>query len=181
MKRVLLLSVLFVIAASMAFGQIAYKQGDMVITGALGLGGVAGVYGESTLPPISGAVDYGYNENISVGGLVGISGSENLVYKGTSNEYGWKYTYIVIGVRGAYHYDLLHKDNIDTYGGIMIGYNIVSFSEVGTIGYGGTAGASFLAYGGYIGGRYYFTPNLAAQLELGYGMGFLSLGVAYKL
>jgi hypothetical protein len=142
----------------------------------LGLGGVAGAYGTSGMPPISASVDYGYNENISVGGLVGISTSKEEFFG-----WGWEYTYIIIGARGAYHYDLLHKDNIDTYGGIMLGYNIVSSKETGTpIGIG-AASASYLIYGGFIGGRYYFTPNLAAQLELGYGMGFITVGVAYKL
>ena len=177
MKRILLLCALFVLVVSVSMGQIAYKQGDMVVSGMLGLGGVAGVYGESGMPPISASVDYGFNENISIGGLAGITTSEESYLIGGK----WKYTYIIIGARGAYHYDFLHKDNIDTYGGIMIGYNIVSSSWEGTgSGLYGASG-SYLLYGGFIGGRYYFMPNLAAQVELGYGMGYITIGVAYKL
>ena len=31
-----------------------------------------------------------------------------------------------------------------------------------------------------LGARYYFTPQLGGQLELGYGISYASLGLAYK-
>ena len=43
-----------------------------------------------------------------------------------------------------------------------------------------TVSASYLEFGGFVGGRYYFSPNLAAQAELGYGLGILNIGIAYK-
>jgi hypothetical protein len=181
MNRLFLLGVLLVVAVSASFGQIAYKMGDQNVNGFLGLGGLAGVYGDSDLPPLGVGYDFGYNENISIGGLVGYSSSTQPVGFGS---WQFKYTYIIIGARGTYHYDLMHKDNIDTYGGIMIGYNIVSFSEEnkpsGSL-FNFSGSGSYLLYGGFIGGRYYFTPNLAAQLELGYGVGLLSIGISYKL
>ncbi|MCX7984055.1 MAG: hypothetical protein N3A63_04020 [Bacteroidetes bacterium] len=176
MKRILFLIIVVGLVASFSQAQIAYKQGDLVISGMLGLGGVAGLYGEAGMPPISASVDYGYNENISIGALVGIATSEESYFWGGK----WKYTYTIIGARGQYHYDFLKNSNIDTYGGIMIGYNIVSSSWEGP-GVGAGSSGSYLLYGGFIGGRYYFTPNLAGQLELGYGMGYLTLGIAYKL
>ena len=36
------------------------------------------------------------------------------------------------------------------------------------------------AWGWFIGGRYYFTDNLAAMLELGYSATYVNIGVAYK-
>jgi hypothetical protein len=45
----------------------------------------------------------------------------------------------------------------------------------------GTASGSYLFWGADLGARYWFTPKLGAQLELGYGLGVISLGIAYKL
>jgi hypothetical protein len=181
MKRFLFLAVVLMATASMSFGQIAYKQGDQVITGGLGLGSVAGAYGDVTIPPISASYEMGYNENISIGGLVGISGSEQAYNLGFFGSWKYKYTYIIIGARGAYHYDLMKNEKIDTYGGIMIGYNIVSASTEGTALGTYSVGGSYLAYGGYAGIRYYFSPNLAAYGEIGYGLGIINVGIAYKM
>jgi hypothetical protein len=67
----------------------------------------------------------------------------------------------------------------------LLGYNIVSSKTTGTVPYYGWAGssasASYLEFGLFIGGRYYFSPKLAAQVELGYGLGILNIGIAYKL
>ncbi len=182
MKRILLLSVLVIFIASLSFGQMAYKKGDNVVNLGIGIGGFAGAYGSGGIA-ITGGYEYGFHENISLGGIVGYSSSSDDVFAG----YGWDYTYILIGARGAYHIDLLHDPKIDTYGGILLGYNIVSSSATGTLPtYGGytwgtySASASYLAYGIFIGGRYYFNTNLAVQAELGYGLGILNVGIAYK-
>jgi hypothetical protein len=181
MKHILLLSVLVIFIASLSFGQMAYKKGDQVVNFGLGLGGFAGAYGSGGIA-ITGGYENGINENISLGGVVGYSSSSETVW----GDYGWKYTYILIGVRGAYHVDLMKNPNIDTYGGILLGYNIVSSSSTGTSPYGNywgsySASASYLAYGVFVGGRYYFNPKWAVQAELGYGLGILNVGIAYKL
>jgi len=174
MKRVLLIALLLVVAISLSFSQIAYKKGDQVGSAMIGLGSFVIESGATGgVPPISVAYDYGFNENISFGGLLG--------YTSASEDYGfysWKWTYIIVGARGAYHYDLLHKDNIDTYAGLMLGYEIASFSSTPSYPYAPTYGG-FL-FSGYAGARYYFTPNLAAQAEVGFGLALLNIGVAYK-
>lgn len=177
MKNLFLVVVAIVLVSSTMFGQIAFKNDDTNISGLLGIGGFAGGYGTSTLPALAAAYEMGITENISVGGIVG--------YTGTEEDFGFgkaEYSYILIGARGAYHYDLLHNEKIDTYGGIMLGYNIVSSSVTTSFpGFGFSASGNYLAFGGFIGGRYYFTPQLAAQAELGYGIGLLTVGVSYKL
>ena len=181
MKRILLISVLLVIAVSLSFSQMAYKKGDQVVNLGIGLGGFAGAYGTGAIA-ITGGYEYGYNENISLGGVLGYSSSTQDYFDGS-----FKYSYIVIGARGSYHLDLFHNPNIDTYGGILLGYNIVSSSWTWNNGYnnyfGGAYGASasYLEYGIYVGGRYYFDPHWAVQAELGYGLGVLNIGIAYKL
>jgi len=147
----------------------------------IGLGGLAGLYGDDTLPPISLGYEYGYNETISFGGIVGFAGSE-VKYIGSGGSYGWDYTYIIIGARGAYHFLDLFKDaKMDPYLGITLGYNVVSVKETGTIPGGFSASGSYLVYGGHAGLRYYFSPNLGAQVEIGYGLGVINIGIAYKL
>ncbi|MCU0452334.1 MAG: hypothetical protein MUE68_01625 [Bacteroidetes bacterium] len=177
MKKLLLVVVAITMVSSMMFGQIAFKNGDTNVSGLIGIGGFAGGYGTSTLPALAASYEVGITENVSVGGIFG--------YTGTEESFGFgkvEYSYILIGARGAYHYDLLHNEKIDTYGGIMLGYNIVSSSVSSTIpGFGFSASGNYLAFGGFIGGRYYFTPQLAAQAELGYGIGLLTVGVSYKL
>ena len=182
MKRILLISVLMILALSISFSQIAYKKGDQVVNLGIGIGGFAGAYGSGGIA-ITGGYENAVNENISLGGVVGYSSStEDFGYG-----YGYKYTYILIAARGAYHYDLLHNPNVDTYGGVLLGYNIVSNSVTGNVpsyyGYYGTtsASASFLEFGLFAGIRYYFNPKLAVQAELGYGLGILNIGIAYKL
>ncbi|MBK6347236.1 MAG: hypothetical protein IPF68_15140 [Bacteroidales bacterium] len=95
------------------------------------------------------------------------------------DEYYVKYTYIVIGARGTFHYPLV--DKLDTYGGVMLGYTIVSNSTnlpstFGTYSY--TANSFTPSF--FVGGRYYFTDNFAAMAELSYGVALLNLGVALK-
>ena len=51
---------------------------------------------------ITGGYEYGCNENISFGGVVGYSSTTEDFYSGT-----YKYTYILIAARGAYHLDLV--------------------------------------------------------------------------
>jgi hypothetical protein len=181
MKRTLLILLLLVVAFSISFSQMAYKKGDQVVNLGLGLGGFAGSYGTGGLV-ITGGYENAIHQNISLGGVIGYSSSSQDVVAG----YGWKYTYVLIAARGAYHIDLAHNPLVDTYGGILLGYNIVSSSATGNTprnyGYGTySASASYFAFGIFVGGRYYFSPQWAVQAELGYGLGILNVGIAYKL
>ncbi len=148
-------------------------KGQMDLNVGVGLGTTLGLGGGL---PISAALDYGINDNISVGGYVGfLSQSEETGFFTT------KQTNIIIGARGAYHLDLI--DNIDTYGGLLLGYNIVNAEVTSSnplFPAGIAAGASGIAFSGFIGGRYHFTDNLGAFAELGYGIAYLQLGLTYK-
>lgn len=67
----------------------------------------------------------------------------------------------------------------------MLGYNIAN-SKVEVSG----AGAGFftpqaaevggVAYGLHVGGRYYFTDQIGAYAELGYGIALLNIGLTAK-
>jgi hypothetical protein len=180
MKHIGLLLVASLLLVSVSYGQMAYKQGDNVLSVGLGLGDVAGMFGKATIPPISVGYEVGYNENISIGGLVGIAGSEDK-WTWFGESWGWEYTYVIIAGRGAYHVDVFKNPNMDTYAGVTLGYNVVSWKEVGTARTGYSAGGSYLIYGGHLGLRYYFSPQFGIQVELGYGLGLLNAGISYKL
>ena len=165
---------LVLVVAATGYGQNMYNKGQNLIHGGIGFG-LAGIYGDATLPPIVVGYENGFDEKISIGGIFGYSGSTY----GFSG-YEWKYSYILIGARGAYHF-LENNDQFDAYGGVLLGYNIVSVTAPASTIFGYSAQGSYLLFGIYGGGRYYLNPNLAIFGELGYGAGFFTVGVAYKL
>ncbi|MDA3843994.1 MAG: hypothetical protein PF588_06475 [Candidatus Kapabacteria bacterium] len=121
-------------------GPYNMEQADLNI--GLGLGGSA-FAGDMTIPPISASYEVGFTDKISGGGFLAYAGSEYKYSWGT-----WSYTNIIIGARASYHF--YSKDKIDAYGGLMIGYNIVSSSWEANSGYSdynqGDASSSALIY-----------------------------------
>lgn len=181
MKKVLLI---FVLALSLPFVSNAqeFQKGTKVISLGLGLGSSVGrdlTYG-SQIPTISANYEQGVWEVggpgvISLGGYVG--------FKSYSYNYGSgyksKWNYTIVGVRSAYHFNGLDVENLDVYGGVMLGINFVNYSDTNTVigvSYGNTVDFSL-----YAGGRYYFSDNFAGFAEIGYGVSYLTLGVSFRL
>ena len=179
MKKALVaaLVVISVLAVSSASAQ--GKDGENIITAGLGLG-YPGLYGTSSVPPIFVSFDHGIVNKFSVGGILAYSGSSYEV-----DPYKWSYTYIFVGARGGYHFaqDLKAPSNVDVYGGLTLGYNIVSSSLTGpgTNYFGYTAGGSYFQFGFYAGARYFFSPKFGASAEVGYDIGYFKVGVSYIL
>ncbi len=171
MKKVLLLSLFTIVTIAFSAQKTQaqeYEQGSLVANVGIGLGGGLGL-------PISASVDYGFKEKISLGGFVGFS---------TTNEdlgfFKVNYTYILVGARAGYHFDL-GVDKLDPYVGALLGYNAAS------VGFEPDPGPPFnnitaggVIFGGFAGARYYITDNIGAFAELGYGLGTATIGVAYK-
>jgi hypothetical protein len=166
-----------------AISQNTFNKGDKVVNLGIGFGSMlySGAHYTSKTPPISGSFEIGVKDklfddksSLGVGGYVGYTGA-----KWQESGWGWKYSSIVVGGRAALHYQII--DNFDTYTGLMLGYNIVSSSAIGSTTYGSaSATASGLAYSWFVGGRYYFSDNIAGLVELGYGVAFINLGLAFK-
>lgn len=172
--------VVFILFSAATNAQTAnpFKKNTQV--GQLGIGlGMAGIYGTASVPPITAGFQYGIEDKISVGGLIGYASStEDWGYFG--EDWSWKYTYFLIAARGEYHF-LESVENLDGYAGLTVGYNIVSFSEPsGYSGHGYSASGSYAVIGVHGGVRYFFSPNFAVFGELGYGLGILTAGIAYK-
>jgi hypothetical protein len=100
-----------------------------------------------------------------------------------ASHYTW--TYLILGFRGAWHHNEWHGvDKLDTYGGLMLSYNSITWRDRSMYpdgyNYNGSYGRSHIGLSAFLGVRYYFLENLGAQLELGYGVSMASLGVTYK-
>jgi len=89
-----------------------------------------------------------------------------------------KYSYTVIGVRGNYHF--YTTDKLDTYGGLMLGYDVVTDKWHGTGSADYKGSGSEAACSLFVGARYYFAPGIAVFAELGYSIAILNLGIAFK-
>ena len=179
MKKLVLLLVVIIFSLTQLLAQQAsFSKGDKVVNLGIGLGSI--YYSEIGytifVPPLSASMEVGVVDNLLEKGVIGVGGYMGfLAYKHSSQ---YKTTNFVIGARGNFHYPLANK--LDTYAGLGIGYDIVSYSD--NNGYiGSHAGsASRLLPALFIGGRYYFTDNFAVMGEFGYLISYLTLGVALK-
>jgi hypothetical protein len=164
-----------------------YQKGQQDLHLGVGLGTT--LYGggyRSILPPLNVSYEKGITENIGVGAYLGYA-SSRYDYDGFANlDYHWRYNYVILGARGAYHYDLFKKPKLDTYGGLMLGFTFANarfHSDDPTIdeaNYSSPASGG-ITWSGFLGARYQFKPKLGAYAELGYGVSWLNLGLRMKL
>lgn len=177
-------------------GNAQFKQGDNVLGVGLGIGGNYGIgftgAGVSQTPAIALHFDHGMGElgpgTWGLGGFIGYK-SYKYLYDNAWNsgryQSSYKWTYLVIGARGTWHYNEWHGlENLDTYGGLMLAYRASTFKDetvypagVQTFNAGSYSGVSLT---GLIGARYYFANNFGAYLEAGFGVSVLQLGLSYK-
>ena len=180
MKKITMILTVLTLTVGAVNAQKAYEQGSKVIHLWAGFaptlgGNLAGLgYSSSTSLPLAGSFEYGVSEKISVG-LFGGSTSTS-VTDGSGN--GFKESYLVIGARLSRHFST--GDKFDPYYGVMIAYNKVSVSDIGSNGSGSAVAASGLLPGGYLGANYYFTDNIGINGEIGYGVSLVNLGVVVK-
>ena len=174
MKKIFILTA-FVLASISSHAQDVFKKGDNLATAQIGIG--SGMALSATYE--KGIVDnlFDGNASIGVGGYLGYMHDKDN-YTVMSDEYGWKYNNIILGVRGNLHYQFI--DRLDTYAGLMLGYEIVSSKAYGDTHTDVSASASGFAFSVHAGTRYYFTDNFAAGIEVGYGIAYANIGIAYK-
>lgn len=163
-----------------------YQKGQQDLHLGVGIGTT--LYGSgyrSVIPPINISYEKGMTENIGVGAYLGYATSK-YEYNGVGLDYEWRYSYLIIGARGAYHYDLFKEPKLDTYGGLMLGYNIskARFHSNDPLlnedDYTAPSSGGF-TWSGFLGARYQFQEKLGAYAELGYGVAYLNLGLRVKL
>ena len=173
MKKVFVFSLLFVVFGTFNSHAQEFDMGTNLVSLGVGFGSNIGSYTTSSQSPglsfryERGVIDAG-DDIIGIGGYVG--------YKSFKYDYGNdedKWTYTIVGLRGAYHINSLEVENLDVYAGAMLSYNFLSYTGMGS--YGGLVGYSFFA-----GANYYFAENLGVMFELGYGVSYLNLGATFR-
>jgi len=132
------------------------------------------------IPPISAAITYkpnGLPIPLSIGGYFAFTSYEEDV-----GVYNWSGTMLGFGARANWHFHLL--DALDTYLGISLGWlvwNQESTWDLLGITYTTKYDNSTFLYGFVLGGRYFFTDNIGAYIELGYSaVSVASIGLALK-
>ncbi|MBN1924971.1 MAG: hypothetical protein JW798_03980 [Prolixibacteraceae bacterium] len=160
MKKLITLSILLIIAFSVKAVEPIFVKGDKVINLGISADWYTTVSASGEMCIADGIIEKG---SIGVGAFAGYGIAISSYYSNSSR--------ILVGARGAFHYPFI--DKLDTYAGLALGarYSIYTYSS----NYFG------LSYGGFVGARYYFSEKLAAFAEAGYGLGYLTVGVAFKL
>ncbi|MGO9412645.1 MAG: hypothetical protein ACLQCB_18085 [Spirochaetia bacterium] len=184
-------ALLFVAAGVFAADSPAFKNGGIEFQAGIGFGFWGYYTGASmTVPPIIASVEYQFMAApqipLSVGLLAGYTGSQYKYDDGFGDTYTDTFSFIVVGGRVSYHFiELIKVPNLDTYAGLLLGYDIASVSYSGTGGFAGgsipgvTAGG--FTYGFYAGARYYFASFIGIYAELGYTLGYVNAGLALKI
>jgi len=179
---------LFFLSALLFTGMMAlqaqnysFLKGDKVLNFGVGIGDYSSHSYNVKFPPISASFEYGILSMFHGNGALGIGAY--LGYAGYRKDYSYNdyrtMNKCTIGVRGLVHFPLYEK--LDTYAGLTLGNHLDYWTDhnIGYMDYKNhdrTVAASL-----FIGGRYYFTGNLAAMAELGLGIMAINIGVAWKL
>jgi len=168
----------------------SFTKGTAVASVGIGFGSSILSYGGASQTP---AISLQYEQGVWPAGsqgvisLGGYAGYKSYKYSGKSGSYVWdqKWDYTVIGVRSAYHYQGIGNDKVDVFGGVMLSYNLLHYKYSDNAGnnglFSGKSYGSGVGLTAYIGGRYYFSSNIAAMAELGYGVSYLTIGASLKL
>jgi opacity protein-like surface antigen len=154
-----------------------FKTGDKVVSLGVGLGSTyyAGFY-SSRSPALAAGFEVAVVDNVLDKGSIGVGGY--LGYSSAKYSTYWKTSNILIGGRGSFHYPLV--DKLDTYTGLLLGYNIFSTEYVTHYTGFNSASTNSLAFAWFAGARYYFTDNFAGMAEIGYGIAVLTIGASIK-
>jgi outer membrane protein W len=86
------------------------------------------------------------------------------------------YTYIPIAVTANYHFPVSGNDKLDPFVSGGLGYFVVSCSDCGA---GARASTLYPVISGGL--RYWVSEKIALTGRAGYGLGFISVGVDFKM
>lgn len=186
---------LFIIGAFKVNAQ-SFKKKQLDISLGFGLKSTFIKPSDVQLSSFNLAAEYGISNAISIGAYIGYvtatygyperyTQSPNNITTYYIQYVDWQF--LITGIRGAYHFNKLIKNNkIDLYSGVMLGNNFakrslppsnypISYKVPSEPRYGGFIWAAF------IGCRYRFNEQAGVFAEIGYGVNYLSLGFNYRI
>lgn len=137
--------------------------------------------GSSVSPALSASFERGILELgpgvLGVGAFVGYQGASFDLGSGQGK---YKYTDVIVTLRGAFHYPV--SEQLDAYGGLGLGIRRAGVSYDGNN--AGLGAAAVSATGGasglFVGARYFFSSAIGAFAELGYDQTYLKAGLSLK-
>lgn len=188
-KTIMTLVIVFASGALMSMqAQNLFSKGEKIANLGIGVGSYYGGDGySSSIPPLSASYEQCILDglldgkaSIGVGGYMAYTANKwETTY--ANSTYGYKYSYVILGARGVFHYQFI--DKLDTYTGLMLGYNAVSSKYFGSSGSHATEAStgSGIGYSAFVGARYHFSDKFGAFAEIGYGISALELGISIRL
>lgn len=197
MKTTIFKITLVLVLGTISISAQSFQKGQKDINLGIGLGNSIVVAGNTNvIPPLSVSFDIGVTNDISIGGYLGFTGAsysysawENCGKGNGNGQYyidTYKWSYLILGVRGAYHFGRFIKiDKLDVYAGMMLGNDFANSSYSTTSTCPDHIGYLSPTYGGFVfsvygGARYRFTKNVGVFAELGYAVAYLNTGVNFK-
>jgi hypothetical protein len=110
---------------------------------------------------------------LSLGGEIGGSFS-------TASYSSYKSNIIIAAVRSAYHFGW-NVPNLDTYGGVSLGPGFRSYNYTDQSTDKFTRHDVVVSPGIFVGGTYFFSPNIGVNVEAGYDITEIQGGIIFKL
>ena len=153
-----------------------FEAGTNIINAGVGFGGYYG-YDYSSSVTQSPVFSVSYERGIwdvpgpGVVSLGGYFGRKTFKYKGLGSQYNWSYN--IIGVRGAYHYNGLEIEGLDVYAGVMASFNMYSGDDFNDY-------DSRPSITPFVGARWFLGDSFAVYAEGGYGVAFFTVGGSFR-
>ncbi len=176
-----------------------FKPGDLVFGPCSGFGGEMDVHYYDHMSPLRGfAINYGLPYKMdsgffSVGLMVGLRNCDKYyIYPisifGTKYFYDRHWSWVTFSTRVAYHIDLLHVANLDTYVGTIASYSTVKITYTDNLWTDPTKRGypyplkfkNFIKYGIMLGARYDIYKSFGVFGEASTGITWLTVGASYK-
>ncbi|WP_426061863.1 hypothetical protein [Hymenobacter sp. B1770] len=161
-----------------------FVAGDQVLNLGIGVGSRSNYETKAIggSPSASPSLSLSYERGLlTIGpGVLGagiLAGYQGATYS-LSNGGKWKYTDVLLGLRGAFHYPVLPE--FDAYAGLGVGLLYTRASFEGSIASPDAGNSVKLRPGIFVGGRYFLLENLGVFTELGYDQTYLKVGITGK-
>ena len=171
MKKFYLLMIATLLMATTYAQEPIFEKGNTAINIGVGLG-LRGL-------PLDLSVTYGIVDNLftakgltlGVGGYLGFSSWKS------SSFWGYGGHTFFPGAKVEVHYSIV--DKLDFFGGFLAGLRIDKW-DAGYWTTPGTERSYYFSTGAYVGAKYFITPNFGFYATAGYGIAFLSGGIALQ-